>query len=102
MNLTDEEIKQLIRRYEKRLIRDRENYQRVKDDPEFIKQNRERASNYYYANKEKKKQQYQDNKEIIKAKNMLRYWKQHNKDLSELETKHPENYKILKDRGLLI
>ena len=56
MNMTDEEIKQVIRRYEKRLIRDRENYQRVKDDPEFIKQNRERASNYYYANKEKKKQ----------------------------------------------
>ena len=101
MNLTDEEIKQIIRRYERRVISDREKYQKIKDDPEFIKKNRERASAYYYANKDKKKQHYEDNKEFIKAKSMLRYWQNNNKDLSELETKHPANYKILKDRGLL-
>jgi len=101
MNMTDEEIKQVIRRYERRIRLDREKYQRVKDDPEFIKQNRERASAYYHANKEKKQQAYQDNKEIHKAKNLLRYWKKENKDLTQSETKHPEKYKILKDRGLL-
>ena len=102
MNLTDEEIKQVIRRYERRIRLDREKYQRVKDDPEFIKQNRERATKYYHDNKDKKKQQYEENKEIIKAKNTLRYWKQHNKDLSQLENKHPEKYKILKERGLIV
>ena len=101
MNYTDSEIKQIIRKYERRVIADREKYQKKKDDPEFIKQNRERASAYYYDNKDKKKQQYQDNKEVIKAKSMLRYWTRNNKDLSEIETKHPESYKILKDRGLL-
>jgi len=102
MNLTDEEIKQIIRRYERRIITDREKYQKVKDDPEFIKKNRQRASDHYYANKDKKKQHYEDNKEIIKARSMLRYWVKTNKDLSELETKHPTAYKILKDRGLIV
>jgi len=101
MNLTDEEIKQIIRKYERRVITDREKYQKKKDDPEFIKQNRERASEYYYANKDKKLQEYQDNKALYQAKNLLRYWKQHNKDLTQIESKHPEKYKILKDRGLL-
>ncbi len=101
MNLTDEEIKQIIRKYERRIITDREKYQKKKDDPEFIKQNRERASEYYYANKDKKLQEYQDNKALYQAKNILRYWKQHNKDLTQIESKHPEKYKILKDRGLL-
>jgi len=101
MNLTDEEIKQIIRKYERRIITDREKYQKKKDDPEFIKQNRERASEYYYANKDKKLQEYQDNKALYQAKNLLRYWKQHNKDLTQIEAKHPEKYKILKDRGLL-
>ena len=102
MNLTDEEIKQVIRRYERRITLDREKYQRVKDDPEFIKQNRERATKYYHDNKEKKKQRYEENKELIKAKNTLRYWKQNNKDLTQLENKHPEKYKILKERGLIV
>ena len=102
MNLTDEEIKQVIRRYERRITLDREKYQRVKDDPEFIKQNRERATKYYHDNKEKKKQRYEENKELIKAKNTLRYWKQNNKDLTQLEHKHPEKYKILKERGLIV
>ena len=102
MNLTDEEIKQVIRRYERRITLDREKYQRVKDDPEFIKGNRERATKYYYDNKDKKKQQYEENKELIKAKNTLRYWKQNNKDLTQLENKHPEKYKILKERGLIV
>lgn len=102
MNWTDSEIKQLIRKYERRLATDRENYQKVKNDPAFIKQNRERASKHYYANKEKKLQDYQDNKEFYKAKNLLRYWQNNNKDLSGIETKHPEKYKILKERGLLV
>ena len=101
MNWTDEEIKQIIRKYERRVTTDRYNYMKKKDDPEFIKQNRERASKHYYANREKKLQQYQDNKEVMNAKSMLRYWKQHNKDLTQIEVKHPEKYKILKDRGLL-
>jgi len=101
MNLTDEEIKQIIRKYERRVITDREKYQKKKDDPEFIKQNRERASAYYYENKDKKLQEYQDNKALYQAKNLLRYWKQHNKDLTQIESKHPANYKILKDKGLL-
>jgi hypothetical protein len=101
MNLTDEEIKQIIRRYERRITLEREKYQKKKDDPEFIKQNRERANQHYKLNREKKLQEYQDNKEVINAKNMLRYWKQHNKDLTEIEHKHPEKYKILKERGLI-
>ena len=101
MNMTDEEIKQIIRRYERRLITDREKYQRVKDDPEFIKQNRERARLHYQENKDRKLQEYQDNKEFYKARSLLRYWQRQNKDLSEIETKHPDKYKILKDRGLL-
>ena len=101
MNLTDEEIKQIIRRYERRIITEREKYQKKKDDPEFIKQNRERASDYYEKNKDKVKQKYEENKEFYKAKNLLRYWQNHNKDLSQIEHLHPEKYKLLKDRGLL-
>ena len=65
MNLTDEEIKQVIRRYERRITLDREKYQRVKDHPEFIKQNRERATKYYHDNKEKKKQVMNLLKEVL-------------------------------------
>ena len=101
MNMTDEDIKQVIRRDERRIRLDRERYQEVKDDPEFIKANRQRARDHYHANKEKKLQAYQDDKEFIKAKNLLRYWKQHNKDLTQLEHKHPDKYKILKERGIL-
>ena len=101
MNWTDSEIKQLIRKYERRLKIDRDNYQKVKDDPDFIKQNRERASKHYYANKEKKLQAYQDDKEFYKAKNLLRYWQKNNKDLSQIEHKHADKYKILKERGLM-
>ena len=101
MNWTDIEIKQLIRRYERRVITEREKYQKKKDDPEFIKQNRERASTYYYANKDKKLQQYQDDKVFYQAKNLLRYWQKNNKDISQIEHKHPDKYQILKERGLL-
>jgi len=101
MNLTDEEIKQIIRRYERTVIYGREKYQEKKDDPEFIKKNRQRAADYYEANKDKKLQAYQDDKEFYKARSLLGYWKRQNKDLSQIETKHPAKYKILTERGLL-
>tara|TARA_R100000935_G_C2829453_1_gene164199 strand:+ start:191 stop:496 length:306 start_codon:yes stop_codon:yes gene_type:complete len=101
MNLTDAEITRIVRQYERRLKHDRAKYQQVKDDPAFIKQNRERANKHYQLNKEKKLQAYQDDKEFQKARSLLGYWRKTNKDLSGIETKHPEKYKLLKERGLL-
>tara|TARA_R100000808_G_scaffold24011_2_gene54253 strand:+ start:370 stop:675 length:306 start_codon:yes stop_codon:yes gene_type:complete len=101
MNLTDEEITQIVRKYERRLKIDHERYLKMKDDPEFIKKNRARANEHYKMNREKKLQAYQDDKEFYKAKNLLSYWRKKNKDLTQIEVKHPEKYKILKERGLL-
>lgn len=102
MNLTDEEITRIVRNYERRLKVDRQRYMKVKDDPEFIKKNRARANEYYQMNKEKKKQQYEENKDIVKAKNLLKYWQKNNKDVSGIKDKHPEKYKILTERGLIV
>ena len=102
MNLTDEEITRIVRNYERRLKIDHERYLKVKDDPEFIKKNRARANEYYQMNKEKKKQQYEENKDFIKAKNLLKYWQKMNKDISGIKDKHPEKYKILTEKGLIV
>lgn len=98
----DAKIKKIVELYKRRCERDRIKYQRKKDDPEFIKQNRLRAKAHYdTVYKAKKKQNYEDNKEILQIKCLFRYYKKNDK-VEAFKTKYPGKYKILQDHGITV
>ena len=99
MEMSDEQINRMMKRYKKGLETKKQLYHDVKKhDPEFIAKNRERARLHYENNKEKKKQNYEKNKERNKLLNLFNYYKK--KDmLDKLQDKYPEKYKQLQDMG---
>tara|TARA_R110001592_G_scaffold18271_3_gene76071 strand:- start:9296 stop:9637 length:342 start_codon:yes stop_codon:yes gene_type:complete len=93
------QIEKICHLYTKRCERDRVKYQRKKDDPEFIKQNRLRAKAHYETiYKEKKKQNYENNKQLLQIKSLFRYYKKNDR-VEAFKTKYPERYQILQDHG---
>jgi len=99
MEMSDEQIIQMMKRYKKGLETKKQLYHDVKKhDPDFIAKNRERARLHYEKNKEKKRQNYEKNKERNKLLNLFNYYKK--KDmLDKLQDKYPEKYKQLQDMG---
>lgn len=98
----DEKINKIIELYKKNRQRDKIKYQKKKDDPEFIKQNRLRAKTHYETvYKEKKKDNYEKNKVLLQTKSLFRYYKKNDK-VDVFEKKYPEKYKLLQDHGFAL
>ena len=96
----DDKINKIIDLYKKNRERDKIKYQKKKDDPEFIKQNRLRAKTHYETvYKEKKKDNYEKNKVLLQTKPLFRYYKNNDK-VEAFEKKYPDKYKLLQDHGI--
>jgi len=98
----DDKIQRIIELYKKNRQRDKINYQKRKDNPEFIIQNRLRAKTHYETvYKEKKKDNYEKNKELLQTKALFRYYKKNDK-VEAFQKKYPNKYKLLQDHGAIV
>jgi len=76
-----------LQKYKKKLARKRETYQvKYKDDPEFKRQNRERAKAHYHKNKQTQS-----------ALKLYRYYVR-NKSIQEFMDYHPEKFVLISHR----
>jgi hypothetical protein len=93
--LSDNEISRILELYKIQRERDRVKYEQRKQDPEFMKKNRERAKKHYEENKHNRVNKYSENKDLQKAKSSYHYYK--NKDnLDKFKERFPERYELLK------
>ncbi len=96
----DAKINKIIELYKKNRYRDKIKYQKKKDDPEFIIQNRLRAKTHYEnVYKEKKKENYEKNKVLLQTKSLFRYYKKNDK-VEGFKNKYPDKYQLLQDHGI--
>ena len=98
--MSDEQISRMMDRYKKGLETKKKLYHDVKKhDPEFVAKNRERARLHYHNNKHIKKEKYENNKDFLKAKSLLQYYKYNNK-VNIFKDKHPEKVELLFTKGI--
>lgn len=95
------DVDKIIQNYLKKREYDNSRYHSKKNDPEYVKANRERASRWYADNREKKQQYYDNHKEIVKAKSQYKYWKDTKKDVEGFKEKYPERYFLLQNEGII-
>ena len=91
MEYSEDQIQRILTLYKQNKIKNKENYQKIKDTEEFKMKNRERAKAHYHKNKELKKNHYDINKELIKARTSYHYYLKQNR-LEEFKEKYPERY----------
>lgn len=100
-DLTDERIHKILLQYEKKRMKEKERYERIKDTAEFKDQNRNRARNHYHKNKELKKEKYDNNKEFLTARSSYYYYKNQNR-IEDFKNKFPNKVKILMENNIII
>ena len=93
-DITDPKIKSIVEQYERKRMKEKERYQRIKETDEFKTQNRERARNHYNKNKEVKKQKYIDNRDFMNARSSYNYYKKINR-VEDFKQKYPEKVELL-------
>tara|TARA_R110000823_G_scaffold217485_1_gene346804 strand:- start:260 stop:628 length:369 start_codon:yes stop_codon:yes gene_type:complete len=96
MDMTHEETQKILLAYKKKRAQEKARYDRLRDDPLFIEQNRARAKAYYLANKDKKSSVYKANKEIRSAKSLYNYYETQGRDQEFIE-RYPEKYILIAD-----
>ncbi len=97
--LTPEKINNILDSYKRRVEKDKIKYLKNKDNEDFKIANRARAKAHYEANKELKAKKYQDNKELLKCKALLNYYKYHNR-INDFIEKYPDKVDLMKSYGL--
>ena len=98
--MNDEQIKNILEQYKQRQERDAKRYEVLKDDPDFIRVNRERAKQHYQKNKDKKLKYYQDNKEFMSAKSSYHYYRRLDR-VDFFKEKYPEKVEVLTENNFL-
>lgn len=96
MEMSDEQTQKILSAYKHKRSKEKERYERLRKDPEFIKKNRDRAKAYYLANKDKKKETYQLNAEIRGAKSLLNYYESQGR-VDEFILKYPHKYALISE-----
>lgn len=100
-DLTDDRIQNILNQYERKRIKEKERYNRIKETEEFKEGNRNRAKVHYEKNKESKKINYQQNKEFMSARSSYQYYKKLNR-LDEFKEKFPEKVIILNEKNITV
>ena len=101
MNLTDEQIQKILESYKKKREKENTYYHEVsKNKDDFKIKNRARAKAHYENNKDKKKEKYNNNKELICAKNLYKYYEKRDK-LQIFEEKHPTKLDLLRENKII-
>ena len=94
LDLSENEIQEILTKYKQQKDRNKERYERVKDTDEFKQQNRERAKQHYMIHKDVRKQRYEENKVLAVARNSFYYYKRCDK-LDKFKEKYPERYDLM-------
>ena len=98
----NDKLTKIIEAYKKRRDRDKAKYERKKNDPNFVQQNRARAKAHYQAHyKDIKKSNYESNKELNQCKSLFYYYRKNNK-VDEYIKKYPEKVEILTNHGFVV
>ena len=98
----EEKINKIIELYKKNRERDRKKYEKKKDDPAFIQQNRARAKAHYQAHyKDVKKDKYIKNQDFIKAKSLFYYYRRTNR-IDEFKIKFPDKVQLMETHGFVV
>ncbi len=101
MNLTDQQIQNILESYKKKRMKENAYYHEVsKNKDDFKIKNRARAKEHYEKNKDKKKEKYNNNKELISAKNLYKYYQNRNR-IETFEEKHPEKMELLRENNFI-
>ena len=98
-DITDPKIKSIVEQYERKRMKEKERYQRIKETDEFKIKNRERARNHYNKNKEVKKQKYIDNRDFMNARSSYNYYKKINR-VEDFKQKYPQKVELLSSLNL--
>ena len=98
--MNDEQIQNILNQYKQRQERDAKRYAVLKNDPDFIKLNRERAKQHYQKHKDKKLKYYHDNKEFMSAKCSYHYYRKSDR-VDYFKEKYPEKVKVLTENNFL-
>jgi len=93
-DLTDNRIKQILKSYNNKRLKEKERYEKIKDNEDFKLSNRERAKNHYHKNKDIKLNKYKENKDFFIAKSSYYYYKKNNR-LNEFKEKYPQKIEVL-------
>ncbi len=92
--LNEEQIQHILKLYKQNKEKNKLKYDSIKDTDEFKIKNRARAKDHYEKNKHVKKNTYNENKELIKARNSYYYYKKQNR-IEDYKVKYPERYQML-------
>lgn len=92
--LSDVEISRILEIYKNQREKDKTKYEQRKNDPEFMKKNRERAKKHYELNKHKRVNKYSENKDLQKAKCSYHYYKKKD-NLDKFKERFPDRYELL-------
>jgi len=91
------EVDKLLTAYKRKQQKEKERYERLKQNPEFVKQNRLRAKENYDKNKNKKYERYQQNLDLERAKSSFYYYLKKN-NLDAFEARYPDRFKMVEDK----
>tara|TARA_R110000765_G_scaffold68108_3_gene131639 strand:- start:5752 stop:6075 length:324 start_codon:yes stop_codon:yes gene_type:complete len=101
MNLTDQQIEKILESYKNKRNKENTYYHEVsKNKEEFKIKNRARAKTHYENNKDKKKEKYKDNKELISAKNLYKYYLKRDR-IEAFEERHPLKMELLRSNNII-
>jgi len=99
--LHENNINDVLLKYKNKRNREIKYYHEVlKNNDNFKIKNKQNSKLWYENNKDKKKEYYLNNKEDLKLKNQLYYYKKNDK-LEILKTKYPDKYDLMVDKGLI-
>ena len=92
-NYSDEQIEKILTNYKNKRDRENKYYHNIsKNNEDYRLKNRERAKAHYdKVGKEMKRKRYEENKELIKAKSLLQYYKKKD-DIKTFKEKHNDKY----------
>jgi len=101
MDLSEEQIQRILDNYKKKRIRENKYYHEVvKNKEDFILKNRARAKAHYEKNKDKKKEKYENNEDLISAKNLYKYYLKKD-NVEKFKEKHETKFKMLSEKNLI-
>tara|TARA_R100000541_G_scaffold58278_1_gene69308 strand:+ start:430 stop:726 length:297 start_codon:yes stop_codon:yes gene_type:complete len=94
MELSDDQTHAILEAYKRKRAKEKERYDKLKTDPDFVQRNRDRARAYYIAHRDRKQETYKMNKEIKSAKSLFHYYKSQGRE-DEFILKYPQKYDLI-------
>lgn len=90
----NDKIIKVMNQYKRKQEKEKERYEKIKNDPEYKKKCCERSRLHYQKNKEKRAEKYNENKKYINAKQLLSYYTKNNK-IEVFKVRHADKLELV-------